>query len=66
MKIKDLRNLAKEELVQKEKALKEELYKLNAQRYGGQVDKPHMFLLVRKDIARIRTLIKEKENKTNG
>lgn len=61
MKIKDLRNLSKEELLHKEKALKEELFKLNQQRYGGRVEKPHMFSLIRKDIARIQTILNEKK-----
>jgi len=60
MKIKELRSLTKEELLQKEKALKEELYKLNMQRYSGRVDKPHMFFLIKKDIARIQTILNEK------
>ena len=59
MKIAELRNLTKEELVQKEKTLKEDLFKLNQQRYGGRVDKPHMFFLVKRDIARVKTLLKE-------
>ena len=66
MKTKDLRNLSDEELVAKEKALHEELYKLNLQRYGARVDKPHMFSLVRKDIARIQTILTQRKGKTNG
>ena len=62
-KNKDLRNLSVEELLQKEKALKEELFKLNLQRYGARVDKPHMFSLVKKDIARINTILNEKKVK---
>lgn len=46
-------------MLQKEKSLKEELYKLNAQRYSGRVDKPHMFSLVKRDIARIKTILNE-------
>ena len=61
MKTKELRNLTKEELLQKEKALKEELFKLNMQRYGGRVDKPHMFSLLKRDIARIETILQEKK-----
>lgn len=57
MKIQELRNLSKEELFQKEKTLKEELFKLNMQRYGGRVEKPHMFSLLKRDIARIQTLL---------
>jgi len=56
-----LRNLTKEELLQKEKTLKEELFKLNMQRYGGRVDKPHMFFLLKRDIARIKTILQEKK-----
>ena len=61
MKTKELRNISKEELLQKEKALKEELFKLNMQRYGGRVDKPHMFSLLKRDIARIETIFNEKK-----
>ena len=61
MKAKELRNLSKEELIQKVKALKEELYNLNAQRYAGRVDKPHMFSLHKRDIARINTILQEKK-----
>lgn len=56
-KIQQLRSINKDELLQKEKSLKEELMKLNAQRYSGRVDKPHMFSSLKKDIARIRTIL---------
>ena len=57
MKIKELTNLSKEELVNKEKELRKELFKLNLQRYAGRVEKPHMFKIVKRDIARIQTLL---------
>ncbi|MFA5156358.1 MAG: 50S ribosomal protein L29 [Candidatus Omnitrophota bacterium] len=60
-KLQELRGIGKEELLAKAKALKEELSKLNVQRYSGRVDKPHMFLSVKKDIARINTILKEKK-----
>ena len=60
MKIDQLRGLSREELLQKEEELKAELYKLNLQRYGGRVEKPHRFSLVRKDIARIETILNTK------
>ncbi|MCM8792415.1 MAG: 50S ribosomal protein L29 [Candidatus Omnitrophica bacterium] len=60
MKAKDLRQLSIEELVSKERKLRDDLLRLNQQRYSGKVDKPHMFKLLRKDIARILTVIKEK------
>jgi len=61
MKTKELRNLSKEELLQKEKAIKEELFKLNMQRYAGRVEKPHMFSLLKRDVARIETILQEKK-----
>jgi large subunit ribosomal protein L29 len=63
MKITELRNLSFEELQQKEKSLKEELAKLNIGRYEGRVEKPHMFGLIKKDIARIKTILNQKKEK---
>ncbi|MBM3245815.1 MAG: 50S ribosomal protein L29 [Candidatus Omnitrophica bacterium] len=60
MKIQELSNLSREELLVKEKTLKGELFKLNQQRYGGRVEKPHMFSLLKRDIARIRTILNTK------
>ncbi|MFA5089494.1 MAG: 50S ribosomal protein L29 [Candidatus Omnitrophota bacterium] len=66
MKIKELRNLSQAELLEKEKSLKEELFKLNLQRYSGRVERPHLFSVIKKDIARVKTLLRDKEKKTNG
>ncbi len=63
MKIQELPNLSKEELLQKEKDLRVELFKLNLQRYAGRVEKPHMFSLLKKDIARINTILNKKKEK---
>jgi large subunit ribosomal protein L29 len=63
MKTQELRSLTREDLIQKERTLKEELSKLNVQRYSGRVEKPHMFSLIKKDIARIKTILNEKKEK---
>jgi large subunit ribosomal protein L29 len=63
VKARELRNLSQEELLQKEKVLFEELSGLNKQRYAGTVEKPHKFALIRKDIARIRTILNYKKEK---
>lgn len=63
MKPQELRALSLEELVQKQKTLKDELAKLNFQRYSGRVEKPHMFSQVKKDIARINTILNTKKEK---
>lgn len=61
MKIDDLRNLSKEDLVIKLASIKEELGKLNYQKVIGQIEKPHQFKMLKKAIARIKTLLNEKE-----
>jgi large subunit ribosomal protein L29 len=63
MKPQELRNLEKSELLEKEKNLYAELSKLNVQRYTGNVEKPHKFALIKRDIARIRTILNEKKDK---
>jgi large subunit ribosomal protein L29 len=63
MKIKELRLLGTEDLKTKIKTLKEEMFKLNEQRYSGRVEKPHLFSSIRKDIARIHTILNEKKEK---
>ena len=63
MKPEELRSLSEDELLVKEKALYDELSKLNIQRYTGNVEKPHKFALIKQDIARIRTILNEKKDK---
>ena len=61
--MKDLKGLSSEELRLKEKSLKDELFKLNAERFSGRVEKPHKFSLIKKGIARIETILHKKESK---
>ncbi len=61
MKVKEIRGLATDDLAQKEKALKKELYELNYQRKMGMVEKPSRFRLIKRDIAKILTVIKERD-----
>ena len=63
MKIKQLRDLGPEELTQKEKELKKELFDLNFQRKHGRVEKPGRFRTIHRDIARILTLQRELQSK---
>ncbi|TAM40826.1 50S ribosomal protein L29 [bacterium] len=63
MKAQELRSLSQEELLQKEKSLLEELSAMNMQRFAGRVEKPHKFKLIRKDIARIRTILNNRKDK---
>lgn len=61
MKTKEIRELGSEELKSKEKALKKELFELKYQRKIGRVEKPSRFKVIRRDIAKIFTIINERE-----
>jgi large subunit ribosomal protein L29 len=60
MKVKELRQLSEGELLIKEKELGEELFNLRFQHATGQLDNVMRIPQVRRDIARVKTLLKEK------
>jgi large subunit ribosomal protein L29 len=66
MKIKELKSLSKEELVQKERQFKEHLFEMNHQRQLGRVEKPAMFRSIKRNIARVLTILNERERQDNG
>lgn len=61
MKVKEIRDLTTEELNQKEKELKKELFNLRFQLATGQLDNPKTISSVKKDIARVKTIVRERE-----
>lgn len=61
MKANEIRNLSKEDLAQKLNSLNDELLKLNYQKRIGGLEKPHKFTSLRKDMARIKTILREQE-----
>ena len=61
MKAKELKNLSVEELTKKLDELKKDLFMLRMQHATNQLDNPMKIAVVKKDIARIKTIIREKE-----
>jgi large subunit ribosomal protein L29 len=61
MKIKELANLTEDELTTKEKELKKDLFDMESHRQMGRVEKPASFRNLRRDIARILTILNERE-----
>jgi len=61
MKAKDIRNLSVEELTKKLEDLKKDLFMLRMQHATNQLDNPLQLAAVKKDIARVKTIIREKE-----
>jgi large subunit ribosomal protein L29 len=64
MKIYQLRDLSTEELVQKKHELEEEIFNLRLTRLVKKLDNPMKIRNLRKDIARINTLLRHEELKT--
>ena len=61
MKAYDIRNMSSEELENKLKELKNELFNLRFQNAINQLDNPHKIGDVKKDIARVMTVLREKK-----
>ena len=61
MKAKELKNLSVDELYVKLNELKKDLFMLRMQHATNQLDNPLQIAAVKKDIARIKTIIREKE-----
>jgi large subunit ribosomal protein L29 len=61
MKVKDIRNLSTVEIETKVNELKDELFNLRFQLATGQLDNPMRIREVRKDIARAKTILRERE-----
>ena len=59
--IKEIRGLSVEELDKKLNELKKDLFMLRMQHATNQLDNPLRIAAVKKDIARIKTIIREKE-----
>jgi large subunit ribosomal protein L29 len=59
MKAKDIRQMTREELVQKLEDDREEAFKLRAQKAVAQLDKCHRVKQIRRDIARVTTILKD-------
>ncbi len=60
MKTSELRALTVDELKNKENDLRKELFNLRFQKATGEIENPMRIRAVRKDIARILTIITEK------
>ncbi len=60
MKAKELRQLSEGELLEKEKGLAEELFNLRFQHATGQLENVMRVPQVKRDIARLKTILKEK------
>lgn len=61
MKISEIRDLSGQEILDKIQDLKEELFNLRFQNAMNQLDNPKRISAVKKDIAKLKTILKEQE-----
>ena len=60
MKANEIRELTAEQLSEKLKELKTELFNLRFQHAINQLENPHRIVEVKRDIARVMTVLREK------
>ncbi len=66
MKLDKIRNMSQAELVTEELKLKKELFNLRFQHVTGQLENPLKMRELKRDIARIKTVQREKESAKAG
>lgn len=66
MKVEELRELTGEELQQKERELKRKLFNLRFQKVAGELDNTAELGKTRKDIARVKTVLRDKMQGERG
>ena len=62
MKIGEFRDLGADELKQREKDLDDQLFRLRIQKSMGQLEAAGKLKSLRRDVARLKTVLREKES----
>jgi large subunit ribosomal protein L29 len=62
MKVAEARDLAVDDLRQREKELDDQLFRLRIQKSMGQIEAAHKLRILRRDLARVKTVLREKES----
>jgi large subunit ribosomal protein L29 len=62
MKAAELRDLATDELGVKEREMTDQLFRMRIQKAMGQLESPEKIRTVRRDLARIKTVLRQKRD----
>ncbi len=62
MKIAECRDLGTEELKQRVQEIDDQLFRLRIQKSMGQLEAGHKLKALRRDVARLKTVLREKES----
>ncbi|HEY0871839.1 MAG TPA: 50S ribosomal protein L29 [Vicinamibacterales bacterium] len=61
MKVTEVRDLAVDELRERERELDDQLFRLRIQKSMGTLEAAHKLKALRRDLARVKTVLREKE-----
>ena len=61
MKVAEIRDLAVDDLRQREKDMDDQVFRLRIQKSMGQVEAAQKLKTLRRDLARVKTVLREKE-----
>jgi large subunit ribosomal protein L29 len=61
MKVAEIRDLGADELRQREKEMDDQLFRLRIQKSMGQSEAAQKLKTLRRDLARVKTVLREKE-----
>ena len=61
MKAAELHDLGADELAAKEHALNDQLFRMRIQKSMGQLEAPEKMKTVRRDLARVKTVLRQKK-----
>lgn len=60
MKIKEIKELSKDELVARKRELRQESFHLRLQQQSGQLEKPSQIRAIRREVARLETVLSQR------
>ena len=60
MKVTEIRDLAVDELEQRAKDMDDQLFRLRIQKSMGQLEAAHKLKTLRRDLARVKTVLRQK------
>jgi large subunit ribosomal protein L29 len=61
MKVAEIKELTVKELLARKHEMRQELFNLRIQQQSGQLERPHMIHAIRRDLARVETVLTAKQ-----
>jgi large subunit ribosomal protein L29 len=66
MKIAEIKEFTLKELDNRKREIRQEIFNLRIQQQGGQLERPHMLRSLRRDAARVESVLTQKRKAAQG